>query len=158
MKKKIHITLERDNGNVAIKIKLPKELEEFFKTMSGNKTATSTYWKNDDGVGQSFYVIKPQYQETINKTLNGTSSRSQYFDNYGNGLVQSGNYSAQYNIAPLRTVGASSGYITLKSDRFENVSNLELEQYIQELGRAVKKIWETLINKTKIKSVITFEI
>jgi hypothetical protein len=155
MKKKIiHIELERDNGNIAIKIKAPKELEDFFKKVSEDKTAKSIYWKNGVGEGQDFYEVSEEYKETMEKCLVNES----YIDNYGNGLLGGDRYARKINIAPLRTKGLSEGYVVLKSDKFENISNLELEDYIRSLGRITKKLWETLINKTNIKSKITFEL
>jgi hypothetical protein len=160
MKKKINITLDRENGNVNIKIKCPRELEEFFKKISNNETIKSVYWKNENGEPQEFYAMNSDYSEMIQKTLDKIGGRSSFFDNYGNGLIGQGLYSSSssYNIAPLRTKGIGSGYVCLRSERFESFSNLELEQYIRELSTAVKTIWETLINKTKIKAIITMEI
>ena len=153
-KRNILINLERDNGNIAIKIKAPKELEDFFKKVSGDKTAKSIYWKNEAGEGQEFYEISEEYKETIE----GCLSSEGYIDNYGNGLLGGERYSRKINIAPLRTKGLSAGFVCLKSDKFENISNLELEDYVRSLGRITKKLWETLINKTNIKSKITFEL
>lgn len=153
-KKNIHIELERDNGNIAIKIKAPKELEDFFKKVSGDKIAKSIYWKNGVGEGQDFYEVSEEYKEAIENCL----SNENYIDNYGNGLLNGDRYNRKTNIAPLRTKGLSEGYVVLKSNKFENISNLELEEYVRSLGRITKKIWETLINKTIIKSKITFEL
>jgi len=157
MRKKIYINLEREAGNICIKIKAPKELEDFYKKVSNSEVQQSTYWKDENGVGQKFYKLSAEYRDLIEKAL-GSRQSGNYIDEYGNGLVMVQSYNNKYNIAPIRTVGISSGYVCLKSERFEQISNLELEDYIRELGQAVKKIWETLINKTKIKSVITFEL
>lgn len=153
-KRNILINLERNNGNIAIKIKAPKELEQFFAKVSDNKTAKSIYWKDEKGEGQDFYEINEEYKATIEGCLDSES----YLDSYGNGLMSNENYRRKINIAPLRTKGISAGWVCLKSDKFENISNLELEDYVRGLGRITKKIWETLINKTSIKSKITFEL
>lgn len=155
MKKKIYLTLEREKGNIKIKIKTPVELETFFKTISNGETETSTYWKDENGNGLKFYKINPEYAEKIKQVLDG----ERYFDNFGGGLIDgTRNYNSLYNIAPLRTAGVGGDYMTLCSAKFEGVSSLELEDYIKRLGNFTKSIWSALINKTKIKSVLTFEI
>ena len=158
-KRNIYISLERDNGQIIIKIKAPQELEDFFKKVSNGEIQISTYWKNEAGEAQQFYKISEEYKEAIKKVL-GEEDKD-YIDNYGNGLIKVDNSRfpyTRYNIAILRTKGISDGFICLKSEKFESISNLELEDYIRFLGRTTKKLWEILINKTTIKSKITFEI
>ena len=155
MKKKIYITLERESGNVKIKIKTPQDLENFFKTISGGETEQSQYWKDENGAGLHFYKINDEYAQKIKMVLDG----ERYFDNFGDGLINSGRtYNNCYNIAPLRTVGIGTKQAVLYSEKFEGASSLELEEYIKQLGLFTKQIWSALINKTKIKSVLTFEI
>ncbi len=153
-KKRIAISLERDKGALKIKMKVPKELEEFFKKISSGETQKSEYWKDENGNGQEFYKVSNDYNTMIKNVLD--SKNIHFVDNYGSGLVVGGGHPTKYNIAPLRTKGISNG-IYLVSDRFENISNLEVEEYIREIGTITKYIWEGLINKTKIKAVITLE-
>ncbi len=146
-KKILYITLERENGNLFIFIKVPEEIESFFKELSKGKTKQSEVWLTPDNKGAEFYLLTPQYEE-MEKKIN-----SMFFNDYGSGLINGD----RINLAPLRTVGASMG-VKLKSDRFSQMPNLDLEFYIRELGRGVKNLWESSISKEKIKGVLTFEI
>jgi len=153
-KKRIVISLERDKGALKIKMKMPKELEAFFKKISNGEVQQSTYWRNENGEGQTFYNLSDEYNTMIKNILDNKNIH--FVDNYGSGLVSGGGYPTKYNIAPLRTKGISEG-ISLVSEKFESVSNLEIEEYICNIGQITKYIWEGLINKTKIKAIITLE-
>lgn len=145
--KKLEIKLNRIKEKIVVYIKVPAEVEDFFRNLSENKTQTSQYWKNKEGNGQEFYLLTSSYADVIlDKYL--------YFSDYGDGLLKD---NTKANIAILRTVKASEG-VWLTSDRFQAISNLDFEFYIRRLGELTKELWEKYISKKQLKAIITFEI
>lgn len=145
--KKIAIEVKKENGDIKLTIKIPTELETFFKKISNGKTAVSETWKDEEGNGKKFYVLTKEYEE-IEKKIGGY-----VFNDYGNGLIKND----MINLAPLRTEGAGNG-ITITSGKFVSLANIDFETYVRELGVVVKKLWESVIAENEIKAVISFEI
>ena len=148
MNPKIKISIEKDASKVSIKIKIPKELEEFFKTLGNGATSISQKWLQGTK-GAKFYALTTDYDKV--KSILPTN----IINDFGNGLY----FNGQINIAPLRCVGASSEKgVELSSARNWDISGLDLEYYIRELGNTAKKIWSGFIAKTSIKALISFEL
>jgi len=147
MKKKLYITLERDNKGINIYLKIPQEFEDYFSELSKGEIKISNCWKYSNGEGAKFYTLTDEYQEMERKfTYNS-------FNSYGDGLIKD----EKINLAMLRSVGASQG-ISIYSNKFLPIDNMDFERYIRELGSYAKKIWESFISKKKLKAIITFEL
>ena len=161
MKKKLKITLERNGGEIKIKVKIPKEIEELYKNQAQGKTRISQVWKDEQGNGLKFYLSGGAVNETGTETetterrisyIRETDYR--YFNDFGQGLID-GN---RINLAILRSVGASEGICLKAETSIIGNGNLDLEHYIRELGVYVKELWERSISKQKITAKITFEL
>ena len=154
-KKKITITLERKNDNVFLHLKIPIELERFFRKISNNETQKSIKWFSDINsninTAAKFYKLTQEYQRIERKVNNNTNLN--FFNDYGDGLIRDGSI----NLALLRTVGASKG-VKLYCDRSWGIDNMDLENYVRHLGLFTKKLWEQVITRQKLKAIISFEI
>ena len=147
-KKKIYLTLERNKGQIKLRVKVPAEMEEFFSELSENKSQASTRWLDAIGEGVKFYTLTEEYQALEQKL-----TLSSIFNDFGESLLRDRD---RINLAPLRVVGASKG-ITITCKKFTAITNLDFEYYIKELGRAAKQLWENCIAKQRINAVLTFE-
>ncbi len=145
-KRKAYIEITKETGNIFINLKIPLEIEEFFKSVSGGETQESNAWYSK-GKGVIFY----KQTKEIEKKL--TDIEDYVFSDYGSGLMRD-NF---INVSILRSVGASKG-IKINSKAFSSFTNADLQEYVRRLGLYIKKLWESNISSTKIKSVITFEI
>lgn len=148
-KKKITITLERKNDNVIIHLKIPFELERFFQRISNSEIKKSSKWFLAKNTHAQFYGLTEEYQR-IERKVNPSMS----FNDYGDGLIRDGN---RINLALLRTVGASKG-VKLHCAGSWGVDNMDLENYVRNLGMFTKKFWEQVIERQKLKAIISFEI
>jgi hypothetical protein len=150
--KKIIIKLSGRQDKISLYLKIPKEMEDYFKNLSASKTEKSNYWfirkKELISDQAEFYCISDQYSG-VEKTFYQSA-----FNSYGCGLIDN---SGRINLAPLRTCGASKG-VYLTSERFGNISNIDFEYYIRKLGENAKEIWKNFITPKEIKAVISFEI
>lgn len=145
-KRKIFITLEKTRTGIAISLKIPEEIEKYYKEVTKGELQQSKSWINAKGEGAQFYMLNDLLKESERKIDN------EIFTDYGDGLIDG----ERINTAILRTVGASKG-IKITSENFNRLNNIDLEFYIKRLGEFVKKLWETSISEKTIKSVITFE-
>ena len=146
-KEKILLNIERRKGKLALYVKIPQRLEEYFKQASAESPKQSAVWKDKKGIGAKFYVLIQDYQDL--------EAKLQYavFNDYGQGLLKAD----RINLAPLRTVGASEG-VYIFSDNFQAIDNVNYEYYIRQLGLCTKSIWEQIIRDRKVKAIISFEI
>lgn len=61
--KKITLTLERSQDRIQLMLKVPKEIEDYYKLISEGKTVQSNVWfvsqenKEDEPVGAEFYKL-----------------------------------------------------------------------------------------------------
>jgi len=147
--KHIKLSLERRDNELGFSIKLPKEFEELFAKMSDGKTQKSSTWKKEDGSEAEFYILTNEYKE-LEERLNGIIP---HCNDYGARLFQR----ERVNLAPLRTVGTAKGCF-IRSDRFDELSNLDFKFYLEQLGRCAKRFWEGMIQEKKVCATITFEI
>lgn len=149
--KQVIIELDRQADRVSIKLKIPKEIEDYFKSISEADTAKSTKWFYDSELqnGAEFYKNADVYKEITDKLSN---LGLYVYNDFGDGLVRN----KQINIATLRVKGVSEG-ITLYSDNFTD-TGIDFEFYIRELAVAIKAIWREYISKKTIKAVITYDI
>ena len=149
--KKISITLERKNEDVIISLKIPFELEKFFKKISNNESQKSSKWLIVGDTGAKFYKLNDEYLR-IERKISSTNYSS--FNDYGDGLIRDGN---RINLALLRTVGASKG-VKLRCHNSWDIDNLDMENYVRNLGLFTKKFWEQVIMRQKLKAIISFEL
>ena len=147
IKRKVFITIEKQVGKVIVSLKVPDEIEDFFRKASKGVNKTSTNWKTADDEDVKFYNQPSELERQL------TALDDYCFSDYGSGLING----SRINVAILRTVGASKK-IDITCETFASISNAELENYVRRLGLYIKKLWETAIATTKIKSVITYEI
>ena len=147
IKKKMIFNLKKEGKDTFIYLKIPEELENFYKNLSKGETSKSGFWLLENGEGAEFYNLNQEYEKEEKKNI------GYVFNNYGSGLFDG----EKINLAFLRTLGASKG-IKIKSEKFEAISGMELEFYIRELGNFTKRIWEHFINKKEVRAVISFEI
>lgn len=144
--RKAYVELKKEAGKIYISFKIPEEIENFFKSVSEEKVKKSSAWfKGEEGVD---YYAQPEELET-----KLTSIDSYVFSDFGSGLIRDG----KINVAILRCVGSSKG-VKINSDGFSAVSNAELQDYVKRIGMYIKKLWESNISSTTIKSTITFEL
>ena len=146
-KKKLIITLSKTTAGTLVELKVPAEIEAFFKEASGGKTKCSQMWHTKDGKPAEFYYQTPELEGKLSRLDTDT------FSDFGHDLIEG----YKVNVAILRTCGASKG-VKLLSKNFNTISNAELQNYSTRLGKYGAKLWENCISKTKIKSIITFEI
>lgn len=148
----IHLEVKRDKTNLALKIKIPKILEDFFSKISNGKTGISEKWfDKEKNKGAEFYVLTKEYAELESKvSLNFTNQR--VINDYGNGLIDDNSI----NLAILRTKNASQG-ITICSDNFYG-DNLDIEDYLRNLANITKRLLENVMLKKTIKAKITYQI
>lgn len=145
-KRNAYVEIKKEGGKMCISFKIPSEIEDFFKSISEGKTKKSGAWfKGDDGVE---YYAQPEELERKLTSIDGN-----VFSDFGSGLIRDG----RINVAVLRCVGSSKG-VKITSDGFSAVSNAELQDYIKKIGLYIKKLWESNISSTTIKSTITFEL
>lgn len=147
--KKIHLTLERGKAQLKLKIKIPVEMEKFFKNLSKDGRRQSSKWLDEGSDGIHFYVLNDDY-----KRMEQRMGHSRVFNDFGETLMRDGD---RVNIAPLRAVGASKG-IAITCRDFDQITNLDFEFYVKELGLMAKTIWENCIAENKISAVINYEI
>lgn len=149
--REVIIELDRQDIRVSLKIKIPKELEDYFKSISEPDTATSERWFMDKELTEKakFYKHTSRFNELAEK-LNTMGLYT--YNDFGDGLLRN----RQINLAPLRCVGVSDG-INLFSENFAE-TGIDFEMYIRELAVAIKTIWREFISKKTIKAVITYDI
>lgn len=147
MKKRIKLSIQKLNGEFKIKIKIPIELENFFKNDSPQK---SVKWTNENG-GVDFYAQRPEWSDFIGN--NYPENGGYYYDDFGSFLIKNSNY---YNTAILRVKGSSQGIeMTCATG---GVDTIHLENYIKAIGKIAKEAYKFFIQKINIKATITFEI
>jgi hypothetical protein len=145
-KRKAYIEITRETGEIFISLKIPSEIEEFFKTTSNGDVQQSEAWFQKDK-GVMFYKQPAELEKKL------LEIDDYVFSSYGFGLMKNG----KINVAILRSVGVSKG-IKIHSKGFESFSNADLQDYVRKLGLYIKILWESNVSTTRIKSVITFEI
>lgn len=143
----LYITLEKTKQGIAINLKVPQEVEDYYSNISKNEKEKSESWFSLKKEGAEFYLLTDKLKQMERDIDNDT------FTNFGDGLLEG----ERINTAILRTVGASKG-VKITSENFSKVNNIELEFYSKRLGEFVKKLWEAYIAETTIKAHITFEI
>lgn len=154
-KKQITLTLERSQDKVKLVLRVPKEVEDYYKAISDGETQRSNVWflesESDNPIGAQFYKL-------TDKTAKIADSLSRYypcFDNFGAELLDG----ERINLAPLRTVGASSEKgVVIYSNRFDSVNMIDFEAYIKRLGALTKMLWLDYIGSKQVKAVISFEL
>jgi len=148
-KRKMWIKLDRENGNVVLNLRVPQEIEDYYKTISGGEIQVSSKWSFSDGAPVKFYKLSEEAIKLERRVDNQT------FSDYGNGLVDSD----YINTAMLRTVGVSSKKgVKIMSKHFNNTSNTDLKYFLDRFGLFVKLLWENSISRKKIQALITYEI
>jgi hypothetical protein len=145
-KRKAYVEITKEVGKIYISLKIPSEIEEFFKGNAGGETQVSEAWFSKGG-GVPFY----KQPKELDKKL--VELDSYIFSDYGSGLIKGD----KINVAVLRSVGVSKG-IKIHSEGFSGFTNAELQDYVKRLGMYIKTLWESNVSTTKIKSVITFEL
>lgn len=145
-KRKAYVEITKEVGKVYISLKIPQEIEDFFKDTSEGKTQTSEAWFKK-GVGIEFYKQPKELEQKL------TEIDSYVYSDFGSGLMKNG----KINVSILRSVGISKG-IKIHSNGFSGLTNADLQSYVKRLGLYIKALWESNISTTKIKSVITFEL
>ncbi len=150
-KKEVIIELNREDNRVSITIKIPQELEDFFRAISEDIKHNSVRWFKDTELTENavFYENTPKYNEITEKL---TAMGLHTYNDFGDGLLKN----RLINLAPLRCVGVSGGII-LYSENFQE-TGIDFEMYIRELAIAIKAIWKEFINKKSLKAVITYDI
>lgn len=155
--KKITITLERKQDRINFVLKVPSEIEEYYKSISGGETQQSTMWLKDVVDSNSVVVSEGvSFYKLTEKTERIAQSLSTFypcFDDFGAELLNGD----RINLAPLRTVGASEG-VVMYSNRFDNVNMIDFEMYIKKLGSLTKMLWLDYIGDKQVKAVISFEL
>lgn len=146
-KRKAYVEITKESGKVFVNLKIPEEVEQLFIDTSAGETQQSNAWFDKNQKGIIFYK---QPKELENKLC---EIDEYVYSDFGSGLMKD-NY---INVSILRTVGVSKG-IKLYSKGFSSLTNADLQNYVKKLGVYIKKLWESNISSTKIKSVITFEI
>ena len=146
-KEKILLNIERKKGKLALYVKIPKRLEDYFQKASNQATKQSGMWKNKEGAWCMFYELSNEYVDLEAKLAYAV------FNDYGDGLMRHD----KINLAPLRTVGASKG-VYLFAESFQAIDNVNFEFYIRQLGMCTKAIWEQMIRDKSVKAIISFEV
>lgn len=140
--------LRRNGGKLELSIKIPSELETFFKTLSENNTETSRTWLSGTS-GQKFYKLADSWAKIQTALQNHGYN---IYNDYGDGIVQNGR---AFNIAPLRTVGASEG-VVITADKFADMPMIDFELYVKKLGEVTKILFTEFVAQREVKAVITF--
>ena len=161
-------------------IKIPKELEDYFKEHL--PVRQSNVWRLKNGEFASFYCFVPadannddivqevkedvevkknfteaeskDVEDSLNSALKFRMTQHYLENNYGSTRLYIAG-SDTYNIAPLRTVGASKG-ITLEVDGLLPPDSAT--EYISILGQVVKSFYAMLVARTDIRAKITLDI
>lgn len=136
------------DGTMSLSIKVPEELEKFFKDRAEGQTERSNLWfvDKEKTAGAEYYKLG-DWSDVQN------ALGEMYINTAGGRLVDS---NQRYNIAPLRLVGAT-GSVVVFSDRF-NVPNLEIETYLTRLADALKVIWLEFISEVNVKATIVLNV
>lgn len=143
--RKMEITLKKEKDKLSVFIKVPAEIEKFYKDQCP-EIEQSDKWKSANGEGVKFQKLTMPLKE-LERDINLDT-----FSNFGAGLFDGG----RINTAMLRTVGASQG-VEVFSTSFKSISNADQDFYIRKLVQFTKKLWEENISERILKSVITFE-
>ena len=148
-KYKMWIKLYRENGVVVLDLRLPSQVEEYYKTISAGELQVSNKWVFADGSPVKFYKLSEE-MKTLEQRVDG-----QTFSDYGNGLVDQD----YINTAMVRTVGASGKKgVRVVSKHFNNTSDIDLKYFLDRFGQFLKTLFETSISKRRIQALITYEI
>jgi len=143
---KLKLTIEKDRNKLLLFVKIPAEMEGFFKELSGGKTQISEVWLSGKKPAE-FYKLTTEYENIEKKFSNYV------FNSYGDGLFRDN----KVNLAPLRTLNASEG-VLIWSKKFVGLANMDFEYYVRELALCVKKIYENVITSQKIECEIIIKI
>jgi len=174
-------------------LKIPKDLEEYFKKHL--PVRESTTWKLKKDKSASFYCFTPENEisradvdtsvdlpnleesifapversknkgtltkqdsKEVEKSLSEATkySISQHYlaNNYGSNKLYSGGDNT-FNIAPLRTVGASKG-ITLGCDSLLPPDSVV--EYVGVLGQTIKSLYAMLVARTDVRAKVLLDI
>lgn len=155
MDKKIRISVKREGARVCLAIKVPTEIEEFYKNLApSGGVQTSSVWLKSENEGADFYLDSPKHKKLVDNL--GYIGDITAYSNFGGGLISD---TGKINIAPLRAVGASSDEgVILYSDRFDTTNMVDFELYIKNLAQIAKKLWVDYISNNEVKANITFEV
>lgn len=145
--KKAYVEITKEIGCIYLSIKIPSEVEDLFKSMSKNNIKKSNAWFDKDNIGIDYYAQPEELERKL------VEIEKEVYSDFGSGLMRD-NY---INVAVLRCVGASNG-VKIHSEGFDSLSNADLQDYVRRIGLYIKKLWETNITTTKIKSIISFEL
>jgi hypothetical protein len=141
------IVINKNKEQISIFIKLPKEIEEWYKSVNGGLKETSNAWLDKNGVGVEFYKISQEVREK-ERTVH-----YEVFSDFGKGFLNEDN---RINLAILRTVGITDG-IEIFSKNFKSIDNAQQEYYVKKLTEYIKKFWEREISENTLKVRMTFE-
>lgn len=147
VRQKISIRLLRNENMVAVKV--PAEIENFYKSISNGEITQSTSWFKEDGTPVSFYKLSDEMRVSEKRISDRT------FSDFGSQLVNGD----AINTALLRIVGVSKGRgIKVKSKSFAYVSTMDFDFFLKKFGVFVKLLWENYISTKEIKAVISYEL
>ncbi len=141
------IVINKNKEKISVFIKLPSEIEEWYKTINNGEKEISQTWTDKNGVGVEFYKITSAIREK-EKTIYYDS-----FSDFGKGLI---NEDSRINLAVLRTVGLTDG-VEIFSKNFKNIANAQQEYFVKKLTEFIKKFWEQEISENTLKVRMTFE-
>jgi hypothetical protein len=147
-KERLVIEVKKLKTGIAIDLKIPWEVENYYKEISKGETSQSSQWYNGEGTGATFYKLNTEMQKEEKGIDNGI------YSDFGSGLINS---NEEINTAMLRVVGASNG-VVITSTGFAKVKNMDLEFYVQRLGEFVKTLYEKSLSEKTVKAIISFEI
>jgi len=144
-KQKLRITIRRDIKGIYIYLKAQADFENFFKN---EKISRSAKWQNAKGVGIDYYSENNNY--AFSKFLENHS----VFSDFGKTLID--NYTS-INIGILRAVGISKG-IKMYSKHFDELSNLDIDYFLQKFANITKRLWREFLQKKEVKVLLTYEV
>ena len=144
----VKIKIRKNQKEVYLYIKTPKEISDFFKNLSAGEEIQSRKWVNKQGIGCNFYKLTDEINEKINFMQSGVLN-DVGASLYSNNMV---------NIDPLRAVKADKGVSIYYRGDSDFISNSEIDIYLRELAIFVKSLWRKYISEKKINALITIEI
>jgi len=150
MKKKINLSIQKINGQAKITIRIPMDLENFFRTENPQR---SIKWKGENGEGIEFYAQKDEWKSFLQNIH--LPSEGCYYDDFGSFIIKDDN---DNNTAILRTKGASEKRGVEMICDIGAMDVIKLESYIRAIGKIAKEAYKHFLQKVNIRTTITFEI
>ena len=130
------IKVDRVNNSLVLKLKILPEIEGFFKS---DEIRESQNWGN--GQMLKFYRKQTLYSDSTEKGR----FLGEYYDDFGSQFIN-GN---KVNIAILRTVGSSDGFIELNLDN--KYSEESLVSGVKELKNFILLLYKKFVKPIKIE-------